>query len=296
MVLSADGCVESAIVPTTDCCPPPLCGNDLCGMFCAFIDMLPSGPMWDYWKRKATSYFTEGDNASECNPVVDPDCPSLVQHSIYTVLKLRDIVHNALWPALRESNPYSAQETLDDWLARLQWEDCYNQHCRSVLLGDLTPYEIQGPCGPIFCPPDIPQELIDAVKRATVIALTRAQMGVIKNLCGLNWIIEPLGAEIRPVNPVVTPINPDPCVSKCPDNIQFEICHTSDTLPGLYDPEQEVCESRRDRPEIPAVWTRDECDTPAGLPAEIWPGVLVAECIVRSLMPRTCPNNITRCC
>ena len=55
----------------------------------------------------------------------DPRCPSLVLHAIYTVLKLRGVVHGALWPAFRESNPYTAVTTLDYHLERLQWEDCY---------------------------------------------------------------------------------------------------------------------------------------------------------------------------
>lgn len=291
MPLGADGCVESAVLPDTDCCPPPLCGGDLCGMFCSFISALPSGPMWDYWKQRAMSLLS---GQPECDPSVLAGCPSLVSHAIYTVVKLQDMVHNTLWPALRESNPYTAQTTLDDWLQRLEWEDCYNQHCRSVLLGDLTPVEIQGQCGPIFCAPDFPDELVCAVKRATVIALTRAQMGVIKNLCGLNWIIEPLGAQIIALEPVVTPINPDACVSKCPADVRFQICQTSDFIPGCYDPVQGVCDGGP-RPQVQAYWDRG-CDVPAGLPPIIWPAVLVAECIVRSLMPKTCPNNITRCC
>lgn len=295
-VLGADGCVESAIIPTTDCCPPPLCGNDLCGTFCAFINILPTGPMWDYWKERATTYFQSDPNdPSKCDPIIDPSCPSLIQHAIYVVLKLRDIVHNALYPALRESDPTTAYTTLDQWLERLQWEDCYNQHCRSVLLGEITPLEIWTSCGPVFCPPGFSDELECALKRGIVLALTRANMGVIKNLCGINWIIEPLGAKVTPKN--IQP-NPDPafmgqCDSYCPEGIEFEICKISDTIPGCVD--TTVCDTTMPRPDVIAYFDRG-CDVPAGLPQVIWPGVLAAECIVRSLMPQTCPNNIHRCC
>jgi hypothetical protein len=46
---------------------------------------------------------------------------------------------------------------------------------------------------------------------------------------------------------------------------------------------------------VPAYWDRG-CDKPAGLPETVWPGILSAECIVRSMLPPTCPSNITRAC
>jgi hypothetical protein len=252
--------------------------------------------MWDYWKAAAISNFQPGSPDPDCNPIYSDQCPSLVQHAIYCVIKLRDVVHNALYPALRESNPATAETTLDLWLERLHWEDCYRQHCRSVLLGDITPYEISGPCGPIYCEFEIPYEISCAVKRGIVLALTRANMGVIKNVCGINWIIEPLGVEIKPIFPLapITPPNPnpDPCESDCLDNVSFEICPTSDTLPGCV---ESVCETNTPRPRVPAKISYG-CDVPAGLPAEIWPAAIAAECIVRSLMPKTCPNMIFRCC
>lgn len=293
--LGADGLVEVDVLPP-DCCPPPLCGNDLCGTFCAFINILPSGPMWDYWKDRATSYFQGNpSNPAVCEPLMDPSCPSLVQHAIYVVLKLRDLVANALYPALRESDPTTAISTLDDWIMRLQWEDCYNQHCRSVLLGDITPLEILTPCGPVFCPPGLSDELVCAIKRGIVLSLTRANMGVIKNLAGINWIIEPLGAVLTPRD--IQP-NPDPdaigtCDSLCPQDIQFDICQTSDYIDGCLD--LSICDAHPVRPRIQAFFDRG-CDVPAGLPQVIWPAVLAAECIVRSLMPQACPNNIHRCC
>jgi hypothetical protein len=277
------------------CCPPPLCGNDLCCTFVAFMNLLPSGPLWDFWKAAAISYFQRSDDPSKCPLLQDPKCPSLVLHAIYCVLKLKLVIHDALWPALRESNPNTAVTTLDYHLERLAWEDCYLQHCRSVLLGELTPYEVWSDCGPLFCPPDFPPELVCALKKNIAIALTRANMGVIKNLCGLNWIIEPLGAEIRPVYPPkpTHPMVPPPCDPSVCTEQAFEICYTRDWLWGCGD--GELCNTQCPPPKVQAYWDRP-CDSPAGLPAQIWPGVLSAECIIRSMLPPQCPPNISRCC
>lgn len=295
-MLTADGCQDVLQLDGPSCCPPPLCGNDLCCTLVAFMNLLPHGPLWDYWKAKAISYFESMDDPAECPLLQDPDCPSLVLHAIYAALKLRSYVHGALWPALRESNPSTAVTTLDDHLARLQWEDCYNQHCRSVLLGELTPYEVMGVCGPIFCEPNFPPELICAIKRNVAIALTRAQMGVIRNLCGLNWIIEPLGAEVTALTPYVPQPEPDPeepCNSMCPEGVQLRLCNTRDWIEGC--PSGDVCETLQPLPHVTAYWDWG-CDKPAGLPDRIWPGVLAAECIVRSMLPANCPPNIVRCC
>jgi hypothetical protein len=319
-MLSADGCVEVLQQDDISCCPPPLCGNDLCCTFVAFFNLLPSGPLWDYWKQQAINYFQQSDDPAECPLVEDPQCPSLILHAIYTVLKLRSMVHGPLWVALRESSPYTAITTLDNYLARLRWEDCYNQSCRAPILGELTPLEVWTECGPQFCPPNYSLELENAVKRAVAIALTRANMGVIKNLCGINWVVEPLGALVVPVYPVpcVDPPDPpypdqtpppppneneecfDPIEVACEDcdpekctGMQFLITRTRDWLEGLGS--GDICDTQTPLPQIPAWWEWG-CDKPAGLPDKVWPGILAAECIIRSMMPPTCPSNITRAC
>ena len=296
-MLTSDGCQDALVIDDPSCCPPPLCGNDLCCSFVAFFNQMPSGPLWDYWKAAAISYFQHSDDPANCPLLQDPKCPSLIFHAIYCVLKLKSLVHDALWPALRESNPVTAVTTLDAYLARLQWEDCFRQHCRSVLLGELTPYEIMSACGPLFCEgsDDFPSELECAVKRGVAIALTRANMGVIKNVCGINWVIEPLGAEIKPAPSPPAPSHPiagDPC-DACMEDVAFVVCNTSDWIEGCGS--GELCETQMPRPKVQAYWDR-ECDRPAGLPEKVWPGVLAAECIVRSLMPVNCPSNISRCC
>lgn len=293
-MLSADGCVEVLNPADSGCCPPPLCGNDLCCTFVAFFQLLPSGPMWDYWKAQAIGYFQSNEDPAQCPLVTDPRCPSLILHAIYTVLKLRAMVHGPLWTSYRESNPYTMVTTVDAYLERLQWEDCYNQHCRSVLLGEITPLEIWTECGPLFCEPNFPPELTAALKRGVAIALTRAQMGVIKNLCGINWVIDPLGAVLTPDIPEVpAPPITEPCDPALCSDAKFILCNSRDWLegPGTGD----VCATLTPLPQVPAFWDLG-CDRPAGLPQVVWPGVLAAECIVRSMMPPACPSNITRCC
>lgn len=280
-----------------DCCPPDLCGVDLCGLLCSFINLLPSGPMWDYWKASAISHFQSSNpDLRQCEALYSPDCPSLVQHAIYTAIKLYDLWQNALFPAVRESDPNTAVTTLDDWLERYRWEDCFRQHCRSVLLGTLTPFELPGPCGPIYCDIDIPEELNNAVKRGIIIALTRANMGVIKNLAGINWVIEPLSARVQPRNqtPCEDLDGPEPCAEDC-CQLEFEIVNFGGTIPGVYD--TTACNENTPRPKVPASINLG-CDVPAGLPETIWPGVVAAECIVRSMLPLTCGTEIklTRTC
>ena len=73
----------------------------------------------------------------------------------------------------------------------------------------------------------------------------------------------------------------------------FEICNTNDWLEGCGS--GDLCDTQVPLPKIQAYWDRD-CDRPAGLPERVWPGVLAAECIVRSMLPPTCPSNVTRCC
>jgi hypothetical protein len=91
------------------------------------------------------------------------------------------------------------------------------------------------------------------------------------------------------------PLNPlEPCDSPCDQSeIAFEICNTQDWIYGC--PPGDVCNTRDEYPKIQAYWDRG-CDRPAGLPERIWPAVLAAECIVRSMLPSNCPNNVYRCC
>ena len=58
----------------------------------------------------------------------------------------------------------------------------------------------------------------------------------------------------------------------------------------------DVCDTLKPRPHVQAYWDQ-ACDRPAGLPERVWPGILAAECIIRSMMPYRCPIiPITRLC
>jgi hypothetical protein len=292
---SADGCVPFVVPEETGCCPPPLCGNSLCGTFCAFLNLLPSGPMWDLHKAAAISYFQDNDDPAQCPLLKDPSCPSLVLHAVYSVMKLKLMTYTALWPAFRESNPYTAVATLDAWLERLKWEDCWESQCRTVVGEELSPLQVWSPCGPITCVVEFPEELTCAVKRGVAIALTRAQMGVIKSTCGINWIIEPLGAVLKPIYPPPSVDNspPDPCASMCAKDVSFQVCPTGDFLEGCDD--GDPCTTQEGAPPVQAYWDQD-CDRPAGLPERVWPGLMAAVCIVRSMMPPSCVSNVKMCC
>lgn len=321
--LGVDGIVPYGPVSSDTCCADPLC-NTFCSMACSFIGLLPSGPMWDRAKQEAMAYYN-GGSVSECETLCPPEfpCPTMVLHAVYTAAKLNSAIQDVLWPAIRESSPYTAAATLDDWLERFEWEDCHKTHCRSVLLGDLTPYEIMGECGPVSCPPDVPEELECAVKHGLLVALQRASRGFIKNLAGINFVIEPLGAVLRPrpsaplietvavglgatVDGVVIPVGGSPTSDgiqigtqqqqgdndEC-CNLGFEICNVGDTITAC--PAADGACYPTERQQVQAYVDRD-CDAPAGTPERVWPAVITAECLVRSIIHRACPNIIHRCC
>lgn len=292
----ADGCLDAAVIPSQgDCCPPGLGEISYCAMACAFIGLLPSGPMWDRPKAEAMSFYQDQSaaglcGASTCAPFESSEatsCYSLVQYSVYLSNILMDMLLNALWPALREADPFLAVTTLDDWLDRLGWEDCYRTACRSPMLGALTPYEIPGACGPIYCPVDLPDDLECAIKRALVHSLSRAAMGGIRTICWINWVIEPLGAMIEVTSP------DEVCRNK-----QITLVQTSDTLPACP---TDICPAAIDKPQgtVPArisTLNPDSCDFSLGLPNEIWPAGLSAACIVSSLLPNHLANNVRVTC
>lgn len=291
----ADGCLEAAdILPGGECCPPGLGEISYCAMACSFIALLPSGPMWDRPKAEAMAFYQEQQAAGICGPAQcapKPEqansCHSLVQFSVYLSNILMDMLLNALWPAIRESDPFLAVTTIDDWLLRLGWEDCYRTSCRST--GSvLSPYEIDVPCGPLYCPVAIPADLECAIKRALVHSLSRIQMGGIRNLCWINWVIEPLAAEISIES------SEEDC-----SNLIVVISATSDTLPKCP---IDLCPAAINLPQgtVPAKvqpkYSEDSCDFPLGLPFEISPALFSAECIVRSLLPNNLAKNIRRDC
>lgn len=275
--LTADGCVDS--IPTltsTDCCPQRICEISMCSLMCNFIGLLPNGPLWDRKKQEGMQKWVGRCNGLACNDCTDADCGSMVDFAAFCGARLWSLIQEALWPSLREANPYTAVTTIDSWLDRLGWADCWASACRDRRLGP-SPYEQNVPCGVIVDVPKPPPELDMAVKRGIVLALWRLRMEPIKNLCGINWVIEPLSASLRP-------IMLDAPLTGCKGAV-FELCQTG-TIPGL--PGRNC-----DEPPvaIPASYVYDG--------RTIWPATLAAHCIALSMMPFnpdcTAPLPIVRC-
>jgi hypothetical protein len=293
ILLGADGAQEVGELPYTGCCPT-LC-IDECNMMCNFVDLLPSGPLWDVPKSQAIAFFRGGGegvpNCTEALPPEQYDCGSMVHYATYLARVLLHLISTSLWPALRESDPTTAVTTLDEWLARLGWQDCFQAFCVGGTLNATNPFLVQGPCGLIPYPVPVPPELELAVKRGIVKALSRLLMGTRRTLDTLNWIIEPLGAEIAPRG------NPPPCDANYPGKprcygIEFEICNRGDVIEAV---ETDLTLRCRTTPTYIDAFFHPEEGTPPEVPGTIWPGVLAAECIVRSLFSKPEQAMIFRC-
>lgn len=272
---------------------------------CNFVDALPRGPLWDRAKAEAITYLTaqNGCDEGECPPSL---CHSIVTHAVYTANRLWHVLMEALWPALRESDPFTCFDTVDDWLQRFGWQSCFDSACRDKSLGDLTPLEVLGECCKAYCPPDFDPDLQLAVKLGIVRALARLDMGIIPNLDAINFVIEPLGAVVRGVGLAPNVTDPDACpvpddgLPGCDyptDHPVIEICHASDYLPK---PKRSGCDlpnALEPNTEVIRAYHQTCPDRDAaGLPDRIWPGVLAAECIVRSLIWPGQNIEIQRCC
>lgn len=323
--LGIDGSVARAIGPRDGCCPPSICSIDLCGLMCNYVNLLPRGPLWDKPKALAMDWAKACCAAGtldegECLP--PKGCTSLAAYALYTARRLFVVLQEALWPALREASPYTAFTTLDDWLVRLGWQDCFAAGCRDPYLGALTPVEIPGPCKPVYVDLDYGDDLTCAVKRGIVIALWRLNLGIIRNLDAINFVIAELGAVLSPARVSCKEDLPCPCetadcaggvMSSCPEPDEENPGDPSETVdpcclpcrhvvltiapsrgwlvkctPRTCDPvslcDRGVCPPAEGCETVEARYARGDGD-PEDLPDFIWPGVLAAECIVRSLLP-----------
>lgn len=266
------------------CCLPPLCSIDPCDLVCNFVNLLPSGPLWDRAKQKVIWRFRNPD--PDCvNDVYQVNCLyeerlciSVAQHSVYTALRLYDILLNALWPALRESDPWTAFDTMDDWLERMKWKDCMTS-CRDPELGPMTPIEIMTTCGPQVCDIDYPQCLIDTVKHGIIIALYKLRLGRVWTLDNVNYLLEHLYVRLVPVNAGN---------EICP--VEFDLCPIADEIPTW------VRDNCLPRGETCQAWVDPNGCFGRGLPEKVYPGLLAAECIVRSVLPRCGSIKINRKC
>jgi hypothetical protein len=206
-------------------------------------------------------------------------------HAVYSGHKLHSLIRDVLWPVLRESNPATAYDSIDDWLDRLGWQDCFKCACDCVDAdagATLPPYELLQPNGyTICCPDEAPAGLTLAVKRGVIIALYRLQHGIIANLDSINFVISSLGAKLTPDFAAM----PDPCCNQV-----FTICQTSDAIPAVTPTDCNIQKSN-DNPTVQAWWPLT-CDG-IGDNRRIYPGVLAAECIVRSILGASV--KINRC-
>lgn len=195
-----DGRAPVGVLDPDGCCPPQLCQIDQCGLICNFISALPAGPLWDRAKAEGLGSYATGDPDVICDGNAGGACASIVNHAVYAARRLIDGLFNALQPALREADPFTAYDTLDTWLDRLGWQDCYDCACRAAGRPIPSPIEVLGPQGiPVCALPTYPDDLQRAVKRGIVIALTRLSVGPRRNLDAINWVIGPLGARLEPV-------------------------------------------------------------------------------------------------
>ena len=304
-LLTSDGCVaEIGVLSDSGCCPPDICNLDPCALMCSFIELLPNGPLWDRAKAQGMDLYRDVNDpcAGTCEPT---RCSSLVDYAAYSGYRLHGLIQGALWAALRESDPYTAVDTIDSLLDFYGWENPWNTLCRDQRLGP-SPLECQGwqpdlnNCDANFSPiyvPTVPADLERAVNRGIVLALSRLQMGPIKNLCGINWVIEPLGAELHPV---ISP-PPDPEHPCCSRELVWEICNRSQTIEALPSP---TC-TRGSRqinawfeiPELSFDTATGTCSPTGPGTIRLWPGIMAAQSIALSMLPSngTCHQPIIRC-
>lgn len=357
--LGIDGVATVGVLAPDGCCVPPLCNLDPCALVCNFVQALPTGPLWDRPKAETISRYHAIAGIGSCAPVPCPSsCATIVDHAVYTALRLYDGLLGALHPAIREASPYTAHDTLDEWLARLGWRDCYDCACRDGAVAGLSPIEIWGPIansdglceGPICCPQEYSLDLQCAVKRGTVIALHRLSLMPRRTVAAINFVLAPLGAALEPVcyrdipldprycneddgttlcAPESAPepaceIEPTPDPWRCPspdDDCQgqdtlgpkcvltmkqytFRVCPTGDTLPKcpLIDCRTGTAQQTWDTiiaapiggPTVQAWYEPTPCGE-GTLPAQVWPGIMAAECIARTALPRGSKISLIRC-
>jgi hypothetical protein len=287
--LGVDGFVPHSVAQRNDgCCPDPLC-VPFCSTACAFVDLLPTGPMWDGQKMDAVRHI------SECGSEETQSCPTMASYAVYAARVLHDLIDTAIWPAVRESSPQTAVTTIGDWLERFGWQDCFRSSCRSQYMAIFSPYERIGDCGSYYCPTNFDEDFECALQHAILMSLVRMQRGVIKNLDGINWVIAPLGAVVSPVRPwpetVQNVLNgacdPDEIDTCFCDVANLQCCNTGNELPG--------CPSLICGGSSPPVAAAQPYACGDEDPVILYPGVIAAECIVRALLTRKCPNILFQC-
>jgi hypothetical protein len=272
--LGIDGPVNVGTIAPSGCCPPSICNITLCGLMCNFVAQLPKGPLWDRAKAQALDHIQACDGTP-----VPSECTSIVRHAMYAAQKLYLALNDCLWPAIRESSPYTAYDTLDEWLMRLGWQDCYACACRNQPTATYAPIAILNDCGEACCPElAIAVDLQVAVKR------------------GINAVIESLGAKVSISSN--TPCNLlNGCTNDCACNetLILKVCPLSETLPLAT---RAMCSDMPGSavPTVQAYYQTCMMTDPLGLPHRVYPGVLAAECIVKSMIPPCSDIVVQSCC
>lgn len=306
LLAGADGLVPfNPIYQTNICCQELPCA-DAVDTYCTFLSNMPSGPLWDRDAEEVRDALTRaaaaGHNLTHwptLQPYLADLCPSMARYALFVAVALQNWINTGLRPAVLESQFFTARDTLDHWLDRLGWQDCYQQNCSEIYRPTtISPYSIIGDCGEVICAPEFEPEFAIALKYGIVRSLQRLRRGVINNLDGINWVIAPLnsqlvvddttyddrvlefiqaGSNCRPEGPE----DDYPCFSAL---ATFRLENIGDTMDaGPSDADR--CD---DLGTIAALQTFKR----QGIVVELYPALLAAECIVRSMFTRNCPNII----
>lgn len=294
LLFGVDGRVPSTVL-AEDCdgCLDIPCADDV-AYLCSFVDLLPCGPLWDTQKEAVRNQIAEAGGIPECGF----ECPSMPVLAAFIGQNLSTNVRSILGANLRESNPLTAVETVDDWLDRLGWSDCFRTACTADEIDAASPYTASDGCGGVtYVATDFPADFEAALKHAILRSVVRFGRGVIKNLDAINYVIEPLGVTFAPAYSARVQCyidDPDaacPCGANAPcwaNEIRFKLTPTGTTIPGAPTADS-FCGECADPVAIEQTYSNG-VDT-----VQLYPNVIAAECFVRALLPRTCPNIIERC-
>jgi len=308
--LGVDGTIASGVIDPDGCCNDPFCtgatvAEAQIATACGVLDLLPSGPMWDRQKIEVREALVANGGFPDGTADIFP-CPSMAVYAAYLAQVKYDYIHEILGVTVRESQEHTAVDELDDWLERYNWIDCFRNNCTGTYISMFSPYRSAGAsgCGS-YCATNFPADFECALKHAILQSLKRLRRGVIKNLDGINWVIEPLGAELTTPAAYPTEVQDwldNGCPSDCgPDNdcppcwcdqVQLELKENVTELPGC--PTADSFCDRTLPPPVPAVQDYTCADDLVPVTIQIYPGVVAAECIIRSMLGRNCPNIILR--
>jgi hypothetical protein len=145
-------------------------------------------------------------------------------------------------------------------------------------LGAITPFEKITECGREFCGPSAPEALNNTIKHLIIVALSRLNVGGIKNNEFINWVLEPLGVVFEADE------------NECPDGGDVNNCiyrmKLTPTVTEFVEWKGYVgCKQIEGLP-IPNVYLNANCNN-----SVVAPALLAAHCIVKSLLH--CKMNVS---